>query len=111
MITQKHHSALAMTMVVPPSSDLARKLFTATPEEMEPTGFASGVAVYECTEGRSHCHTRSTSSISTSRSRNVISPLPTFPLPPTLPSVKAAHTTAHKRSHPPPGLSMTKIEA
>ena len=110
MIAQKHYSALAMTMVVPPSPDPARKSFAATPEEMEPTGFASGVAVYERTEGRSHCRTRSTSSISTSRSRNVISPPPAFPLPPTPPSVKAARAMAHKRSYS-SGLSMTEIDA
>jgi len=110
MVAQKHYSALAMTMVVPPSPDPERKSFAVTPEEMESTGFASGVAIYERTEGRSHCRTRSTSSISTSRSRNVISPPPAFPLPPTPPSVKAARAMAHKRSYS-SGLSMTEIDA
>jgi len=109
MVAQKHYSTLAMTMVVPPSPD-ERKSFAVTPEEMEATGFASGVAIYERTEGRSHCRTRSTSSISTSRSRNVISPPPAFPLPPTPPSVKAARAMAHKRSYS-SGLSMTEIDA
>ena len=110
MVAQKHYSALAMTMVVPPSPDPQRMSFAVTPEEMEPTGIASGVAIYERTEGRSHCRTRSTSSISTSRSRNVISPPPAFPLPPTPPSVKAARAMAHKRSYS-SGLSMTEIDA
>jgi len=110
MVAQKHYSALAMTMVVPPSPDPEGKSFAAVPEEMETTGIASGVAVYERTEGRSHCRTRSTSSISTSRSRNVISPPPSFPLPPTPPSVKAARAMAHKRSYS-SGLSMTEIDA
>ena len=109
MIAQKHFSALAMTMVVPPSPD-ERRSFAVTPEEMESTGFATGVGIYERTEGRSHCRTRSTSSISTSRSRNVISPPPAFPLPPTPPSVKAARAMAHKRSYS-SGLSMTEIDA
>lgn len=109
MIAQKHFSALATTMVVPPSPD-DRRSFAVTPEEMENTGVASGVAIYERTEGRSHCRTRSTSSISTSRSRNVISPPPAFPLPPTPPSVKAARAMAHKRSYS-SGLSMTEIDA
>ena len=110
MVAQKHYSTLAMTMVVPPSPDPERKSFAAIPEDMEAAGFASGVAVYERTEGRSHCRTRSTSSISTSRSRNVISPPPAFPLPPTPPSVRAARAMAHKRSYS-SGLSMTEIDA
>ena len=110
MVAQKHYSTLAMTMVVPPSPDPERKSFAVTPEQMETTGFASGVVIYERTEGRSHCRTRSTSSISTSRSRNVISPPPAFPLPPTPPSVKAARAMAHKRSYS-SGISMTEIDA
>lgn len=110
MIAQKHYSTLAMTMVVPPSPDPERKSFAVSPEEMETTGIASGVAVYQRSEGRSHCRTRSTSSVSTSRSRNVISPPPAFPLPPTPPSVKAARAMAHKRSYS-SGISMTEIDA
>ena len=110
MVAQKHYSALAMTMVVPPSPDPEGKSFAASPQEVESTGIASGVAIYERSEGRSHCRTRSTSSISTSRSRNVISPPPAFPLPPTPPSVKAARAMAHKRSYS-SGLSMTEIDA
>lgn len=110
MIAQKHYSTLAMTMVVPPSPDPERKSFNASPEEVETTGIASGVAIHERSEGRSHCRTRSTSSISTSRSRNVISPPPAFPLPPTPPSVKAARAMAHKRSYS-SGLSITEIDA
>lgn len=110
MVAQKHYSVLAMTMVVPPSPDPERGSYAAAPEETEATGIASGVAIYERTEGRSHCRTRSTSSISTSRSRNVISPPPAFPLPPTPPSVKAVRAMAHKRSYS-SGLSMTEIDA
>jgi len=110
MIAQKHYSALAMTMVVPPSPDPEGKSFAAPPVEVETAGISSGVAVYERTEGRSHCRTRSTSSVSTSRSRNVISPPPALPLPPTPPSVKAARAMAHKRSYS-SGLSMTEIDA
>ena len=110
MVAQKHYSVLAMTMVVPPSPDPEGRSFTASPVETENTGIASGVAVYERTEGRSHCRTRSTSSVSTSKSRNVISPPPAFPLPPTPPSVKAVRAMAHKRSYS-SGLSMTEIDA
>ena len=110
MVAQKHYSALAMTMVVPPSPDPEGKSFAAPREEVETTGIASGVAIYERSDGRSHCRTRSTSSVSTSRSRNVISPPPAFPLPPTPPSVKAARAMAHKRSYS-SGLSMTEIDA
>jgi hypothetical protein len=110
MVAQKHYSALAMTMVFPPSPDPERKSFAAPVEEVEATGVASGVAIYERSEARSHCRTRSTSSVSTSRSRNVISPPPAFPLPPTPPSVKAARAMAHKRSYS-SGLSMTEIDA
>ena len=110
MVAQKHYSALAMTMVVPPSPDPERKPFNASPEEVETTGIASGVAIYERSGGHSHCRTRSTSSVSTSRSRNVISPPPSFPLPPTPPSVKAARAMAHKRSYS-SGLSMAEIDA
>ena len=110
MVAQKHYSALATTMVFPPSPDPERKSFAAPVEEVEVTGVASGVAVYERSEARSHCRTRSTSSISTSRSRNVISPPPAFPLPPTPPSVKAARAMAHKRSYS-SGISMTEIDA
>jgi len=110
MVAQKHYSALAMTMVVPPSPDPEGKSFAAPSEEVETAGISSGVAVYERTEGRSHCRTRSTSSVSTSRSRNVISPPPALPLPPTPPSVKAARAMAHKRSYS-SGLSMTEIDA
>jgi len=110
MVAHKHYSALAMTMVVPPSPDTEGRSFATSPEEVETTGIASGVAIHERTEGRSHCRTRSTSSVSTSRSRNVISPPPAFPLPPTPPSVKAARAMAHKRSYS-SGLSMTEIDA
>ena len=110
MVAHKHYSALAMTMVVPPSPDPEGKSFAVSPGEAETTGIASGVAIYERSDGRSHCRTRSTSSISTSRSRNVISPPPSFPLPPTPPSVKAARAMAHKRSYS-SGLSMTEIDA
>ena len=110
MVAQKHYSTLAMTMVVPPSPDPEGKSFAASPEEVETAGISSGVAIYERTEGRSHCRTRSTSSVSTSRSRNVISPPPALPLPPTPPSVKAARAMAHKRSYS-SGLSMTEIDA
>jgi hypothetical protein len=110
MVAQKHYSALAMTMVVPPSPDPEGKSFAVSPEEVETAGISSGIAVYERTEGRSHCRTRSTSSVSTSRSRNVISPPPALPLPPTPPSVKAARAMAHKRSYS-SGLSMTEIDA
>ena len=110
MVAQKHYSALAMTMVVPPSPDPEGKSPTVSPEEMETAGIASGVAIYERTEGHSHCRTRSTSSVSTSRSRSAISPPPAFPLPPTPPSVKAARAMAHKRSYS-SGLSMTEIDA
>ena len=109
MIAQKHYSTLAMTMVVPPSPDPEGRSSAVSPE-MENTGIASGVAIYERSEGRSHCRTRSSSSVSTSRSRNVISPPPAFPLPPTPPSVKAARAMAHKRSYS-SGLSMTEIDA
>jgi hypothetical protein len=110
MVAQKHYSALAMTMVVPPSPDPEGKSYAASPQEVESTGIASGVAIYERSEGRSHCRTRSASSASSFRSRNVISPPPAFPLPPTPPSVKAARAMAHKRSYS-SGLSMTEIDA
>ena len=110
MVAQKHYSALAMTMVVPPSPDPEGRHSAPSPEEAETTGVASGVAIYERSVGRSHCRTRSTSSVSTSKSRNVISPPPSFPLPPTPPSVKAARAMAHKRSYS-SGISMTEIDA
>ena len=94
MVAQRHYSALAVTMVVPPSPNPERKSFATTPDELEATSIASGVAVYERTEGRSHCRTWSASSISTS----------------TPPSVKTARAMAHKRSYS-SGISMTEIDA
>ena len=110
MVAQKHYSALAMTVVVPPSPGPGGKPFATTPDEMETTGIASDVAIYERTEGRSHCRTRSTSSICTSGSRSAINPSLASPLSPTPPSVKAARTMVHKRSYS-SGISMAEVDA
>ena len=108
VVAQKHYSALAKTMVLPPSPDPEEKSCTTFPEEAETTDIASGVAIYERTGGPSHYRTRFTSS--TSRSRNDISPPPALPLPPTPPSVKVARAMAHKRSYS-SGLSITEVDA
>ena len=101
MIAQRHYSALAQTVVLPggaiPNRDSAGAgalLSTAT-----------GVTKSKHTSHSSHLRTRSVSSVNgpaihKSPDGFSISPPPSFPLPPTPPSVRAARLAmlAHKKS-------------
>ncbi|KAK0207001.1 hypothetical protein DFS33DRAFT_1472195 [Desarmillaria ectypa] len=102
MIAQRHYSALARTMVVPSGS----------PDKPATTGndilvvdnvVASGAMPSSHRVSSSHLRTRSISSMSVTRNpqREVsnISPPPSFPLPPTPPSVRAARLAKHKKSY------------
>jgi len=102
MIAQRHYSALAHTVVVPAGSNTA--------SNRESTGASTLVsAATGATSKRnsrsSHLRSRSVSSVNgpqmqVEQERFNISPPPSFPLPPTPPSVRAARLAmlAHKKS-------------
>ncbi|KAK0461650.1 uncharacterized protein EV420DRAFT_1619180 [Desarmillaria tabescens] len=102
MIAQRHYSALARTMVLP----------SGAPEKVAITGndllavdkaVASGAMPSSRRVSSSHLRTRSVSSMSVNqngrREASNISPPPSFPLPPTPPSVRAARLAKHKKSY------------
>lgn len=91
MIAQRHYSAVATTMVFPPSPD--RKDFSETA--------ASGVEPGPAESNRRSGHLRVRSVSSISGSRAPISPPPSAPLPPTPPSIKnlkGGHRLTHRKS-------------
>ncbi len=102
MIAQRHYSALARTMVVP----------SGPPEKSATSGsdflavdkaVTSGAMPSSRRVSSSHLRTRSVSSMSlpqnSQREASSISPPPSFPLPPTPPSVRAARLAKHKKSY------------
>ena len=101
MIAERHYSALAQTVLVPGPSPEERDSVDANLAFAATTGAAPLNAVRDS----AHLRTRSVSSISgpktpiTGDSFN-LSPPPSFPLPPTPPSVRAARlaSLAHKKS-------------
>jgi hypothetical protein len=94
MVAQRHYSALAQTVHIAPSPDKDTSRIGHVSK-----GSASGIAI----QASGHLRSRSASSVVSARqedfdSRN-ISPPPSFPLPPTPPSVRAAKLAKHKKSY------------
>lgn len=99
MIAQRHYSALAMTINVPPSPK--RKM----PQDIAATTAVQVEAVRTPeTKRHSHLRARSITSVS-SIPRDAISPPPSTPLPPTPPALRnfkaasAAKRLAHRKSY------------
>lgn len=98
MIAQRHYSSLAQTVLVPgPLSE------NATPTD--DLGAATGAEPIRIARHSGHLRTRSISFITGTKAPTTpnsikISPPPSFPLPPTPPSVRAARlaSLAHKKS-------------
>ena len=101
MIAQRHYSAMAHTVVVPASPDNRNSTGASQVLDM---ATATGVVTTQATRPTSHLRTRSVSLVSgpntPSASGLSISPLPSFPLPPTPPNVRAARLAqlGHKKS-------------
>ncbi|KAL6309855.1 hypothetical protein BKA93DRAFT_925199 [Sparassis latifolia] len=97
MIAQRHYSALATTMVVPPSPDRHAAL------DNEATGLSvsvSGVQAAQDESTRRHSHLRARSVSSVNGGNFSMSPPPASPLPPTPPSVRErkARLAQHRKS-------------
>ncbi|PBL02998.1 hypothetical protein ARMGADRAFT_1050470 [Armillaria gallica] len=102
MIAQRHYSALARTMVVP--SGPPQKSATIGSDFLAvDKAVTSGAMPSSRRVSSSHLRTRSVSSMSlpqnSQREASNISPPPSFPLPPTPPSVRAARLAKHKKSY------------
>lgn len=102
MIAQRHYSALAQTIAVPPSPTAP-----VGPERrasMDDSAAASGIETKPVTRASQHLRVRSVSSITGNTSvdsRFPVSPPPASPLPPTPPSVRErkARMLSHRKSH------------
>ncbi|OBZ70082.1 hypothetical protein A0H81_09613, partial [Grifola frondosa] len=95
MIAQRHYSALAKTMVLPPSPERRASMADAD------VGVAvSGVETPQSRSQRPSQHLRVRSVSSINESRFPVSPPPSTPLPPTPPSVREckARLMQHRRS-------------
>ena len=103
LIAQRHYSALAQVIAVPPSPTAASMLDRAGIPESDSVA-ASGVDSKR-TSRHSHLRARSVSSVNGTDARAdprfPVSPPPASPLPPTPPSVreKKARLLAHRKSH------------
>ncbi|THH19910.1 hypothetical protein EW146_g1341 [Bondarzewia mesenterica] len=95
MIAQRHYSAVATTVVLPPSPE--KGVFTSGLATDVTTGVALGVSSARELMQSTHMRARSTSSISDPRSP--ISPPPSSPLPPTPPSIKLVNNLTHRKSY------------
>ena len=96
MIAQKHYSAVAMTMVLPPSPERRASLDNAAIATA-----ATGVETTPKESARTsqHLRTRSVSSIKDPRETNFpMSPPPCLPLPPTPPSMRELRERQAKMS-------------
>ncbi|TCD69999.1 hypothetical protein EIP91_005249 [Steccherinum ochraceum] len=95
MIAQRHYSALAQTLVLPPSPEhKENENLQAATTGMQPAPTPS--------KRNSHLRARSITSSINSGSHSPISPPPALPLPPTPPSVKerkAARSIGHRKSY------------
>jgi hypothetical protein len=97
MVAQRHYSALAMTMVLPPSPERrsSQEIAATTAVEAEPAARS---------KRHSHLRARSVTSVN-SIPRPAISPPPSSPLPPTPPTLKnfkaanASKRLAHRKSY------------
>lgn len=92
MVAQRHYSALATTMVLPPSP--------VGNESMEQAA-ATGVQATPVKSNRESGHLRARSMSSMTGARSPISPPPSAPLPPTPPSLKnltASYRLTHRKS-------------
>ena len=103
MIAQRHYSALAQTIAVPPSPTAP-----VAPERRasmdDAAAAASGIETKSVTRTSQHLRVRSVSSITGNTSvdsRFPVSPPPASPLPPTPPSVRErkARMMSHRKSH------------
>jgi hypothetical protein len=96
MIAQRHYSAIATTMVVPPSPSPEKREFGDDAH----TALATGIATRPDVQAPgTPTHFRSRSMSSASVPRSALSPPPSSPLPPTPPSVKATRgILGHKKS-------------
>ncbi|KAI1796144.1 hypothetical protein LXA43DRAFT_654974 [Ganoderma leucocontextum] len=102
LIAQRHYSALAQTIAVPPSPTAATAFDRRA--SMDDAVAVSGVERTPTTSRRSqHLRVRSVSSITRNSvdSRFPVSPPPPSPLPPTPPSVRElkARMLSHRKSH------------
>ena len=96
MIAQKHYSAVAMTMVLPPSPERRASL-----DNVAVAAAATGVEATPKESARTsqHLRTRSVSSIKDPRETNFpMSPPPCLPLPPTPPSMRELRERQAKMS-------------
>ena len=96
MIAQKHYSAVAMTMVLPPSPERRASL-----DNVAVAAAATGVETTPKESARTsqHLRTRSVSSIKDPRETNFpMSPPPCLPLPPTPPSMRELRERQAKMS-------------
>lgn len=104
LIAQRHYSALAQTIAVPPSPTAAATVFDRR-TSVDDAVAVSGIEPTPTTSRRSqHLRVRSVSSItgsSVADSRFPVSPPPPSPLPPTPPSVRElkARMLSHRKSH------------
>jgi hypothetical protein len=97
MIAQRHYSAVATTVIVPPSPEQSEG--RKSPDtDVDSVRFATGVAFGKDETPKGHLRTRSVSSMNGSRSP--ISPPPASPLPPTPPTLKNARAAQliHRRA-------------